>query len=117
MGITEGITATGEEKLEGSYSPACKGARSPEGSEFPFTNPSPLAILPPVPTDPITTTGEVLRKFSENAFKVSLPNGKEIIAHPARDIAERIGEVVPGARVALEMTPFDFEKGRIVEIV
>lgn len=70
-----------------------------------------------MPTDPITTTGEVLHKFSENAFKVSLLNGKEIIAHPARDMAERIAEVIPGARVALEMTPFDFEKGRIVEIV
>ena len=70
-----------------------------------------------MPTDPITTTGEVLRKFSENAFKVSLPNGKEIIAHPAKEMVERIAEVIPGIRVALEMTPYDFEKGRIVEIV
>lgn len=70
-----------------------------------------------MPADPITTTGEVLHKFSENAFKVSLPNGKEIIAHPSKTMAARIAEVAPGVRVALEMTPFDFEKGRIVEIV
>lgn len=69
-----------------------------------------------MPADPIITTGEVLHIYSENAFKVSLPNGKEIIGHPAKSLEERKGEIVPGARVSLEMTPFDFEKGRIVEI-
>ena len=70
-----------------------------------------------MPADPITTTGEVLHQFSENAFKVSLPNGKEIIAHPSKVMAARIAEVAPGVQIVLEMTPFDFEKGRIVEIV
>ncbi|MGC6467445.1 MAG: translation initiation factor IF-1 [Akkermansiaceae bacterium] len=68
-----------------------------------------------MPVDPITTTGEVLHRYSENAFKVSLPNGKEIIGHPAKALADRKDQIVPGTRVSLEMTPFDFEKGRIVD--
>lgn len=70
-----------------------------------------------MPADPITTTGKVLHVYSEKAFKVSLPNGKEIIGHPSKGMAERMDEIVPGVRVSLEMTAFDFEKGRIVEIL
>ena len=69
-----------------------------------------------MPTDPITTTGDVLHIFSENAFKVALPNGKEIIGHPSKEMVPEIAGIVPGARVLLEMTPFDFEKGRIVSL-
>jgi translation initiation factor IF-1 len=69
-----------------------------------------------VPSEPITTTGEVLHIYSDRAYQVSLPNGKEVIAHPSRSMISRKDEIVPGARVALEMTPFDFEKARISDI-
>ena len=70
-----------------------------------------------VPTEPITTTGEVLKIFSDRAFQVALPNGKEVIAHPAKSMFERKDEIVPEAKVTLEMTPFDFEKARISDIL
>jgi len=40
-----------------------------------------------------------------------------VIAHPAKALEARSGEIVPGAKVTLEMTPFDFEKARIAEIL
>ncbi|MFT6861501.1 MAG: translation initiation factor IF-1 [Akkermansiaceae bacterium] len=70
-----------------------------------------------MPSEPIITTGEVLLILSDRAFRVSLPNGKKVIAHPAKALESRKDEIVPGVRVTLEMTPFDFEKARISEIV
>ncbi len=65
----------------------------------------------------ITTTGEVLDVLSERTNRVRLPNGKVVIAHPSREMFERREEIVPGVMVALEMTPFDFDKARIAEVV
>jgi translation initiation factor IF-1 len=77
----------------------------------------PLPELRRVPSEPIVTTGEVLLIYSERAFRVRLPNGKEVMAHPAKSLARRRDEIVPGAMVSLEMTPFDFEEARIAEIL
>lgn len=75
-----------------------------------------MSKISSVPSEPIITTGEVLLVYSERAFQVSLPNGKKVIAHPAKALEARKDEIVPGARVTLEMTPFDFEKARISDI-
>ena len=70
-----------------------------------------------MPTEPITTTGEILVILSERAFKVRLPNGKEVIGHPSRALAEKGTEFSPSLRVSLEMTPYDFEKARIAAVL
>ncbi len=70
-----------------------------------------------VPTEPIITTGEVLKIFSDRAYQVALPNGKVLIAHPAKGMLQRKGEIVSGVMVRLEMTPYDFEKARISDVV
>lgn len=72
---------------------------------------------PQMPTEPITTTGEILAILSERAFKVRLPNGKEVIGHPSRALAEQRTEFSLGLRVTLEMTPYDFEKARIASVL
>ena len=72
--------------------------------------------LQDVPSEPIITTGEVLLVYSDRAYEVSLPNGKKVIAHLAKALEAQKAEIVPGAKVTLEMTPFDFEKARIAEI-
>ena len=69
-----------------------------------------------MPSEPIITTGEVLLVYSDRAFQVSLPNGKKVIAHPAKALEARQAEILPGVKVTLEMTPFDFEKARIADI-
>ncbi|MGJ8696888.1 MAG: translation initiation factor IF-1 [Verrucomicrobiaceae bacterium] len=70
-----------------------------------------------MPTEPITTTGEILSTLSDRAFRVRLPNGKEIIGHPAKSLNAQKDALTAGTRVKLEMTPYDFEKGRIAGIV
>ena len=69
-----------------------------------------------MPTEPIITTGTITEIYSEKAFRATLPNGKTIIAHPHKNLAGQIPSIQPGTKVTLEMTPFDFEKGRISKI-
>jgi len=70
-----------------------------------------------MPTEPITTEGEILTVLSDRAFRVRLPNGKEVIGHPSKALASRNGDLTPGKNVHLEMTPYDFEKARIAKIL
>ena len=81
-----------------------------------LASPADLSKIHGVPSEPIITTGEVLLVYSDRAYQVSLPNGKKVIAHPARALESRKSEIVSGAKVTLEMTPFDFEKARIADI-
>ena len=52
----------------------------------------------------IQTTGTILRKGSGHSFIASLPNGKEVVAFPTRDLAEFASTLEPGADVTLELT-------------
>ncbi len=68
-----------------------------------------------MPTEPIITTGTIVEVLSDAAYRTRLPNGKVIIAHPSKDFPEKDG-LTQGTTVTLEMTPYDFEKGRIAAI-
>ena len=70
-----------------------------------------------MPVEPITTIGQIIARLGDHAFKVSLPNGKEVIGHPHKSLFDRKDELVSGVKVKLEMTPFDFEKARIASII
>lgn len=70
-----------------------------------------------MPIEPITTTGVIIERYSEKAYRVSLPNGKEVIAHPRKDLREDPSPLLPEVKVRLEMTPYDFEKARIAAII
>ncbi|MDA7518611.1 translation initiation factor IF-1 [Akkermansiaceae bacterium] len=70
-----------------------------------------------MPTEPITTTGVILAILSDRAFRVRLPNGKEVIGHPSKAMVPQKDDLQPGTMVGLEMTPYDFEKARIAKIV
>ena len=67
-----------------------------------------------MPEAPIVTIGVIREVFSGRVFSVELPNGKLVIGHLPRRLAELAGELDSGIPVELEMTPFDFEKARIV---
>jgi len=64
---------------------------------------------------PIVTQGKVISRRDDRTFNVELKNGKLIIGHTPKKLAEVRDEIKDGFTVTLEMTPFDFEKGRIVE--
>ena len=64
---------------------------------------------------PIVTQGKVISRRDDRTFNVVLKNGKQILGHTPKRLADVRDEIKDGYTVTLEMTPFDFEKGRIVE--
>jgi translation initiation factor IF-1 len=66
---------------------------------------------------PIVTEGKVISRRDERTFCVELKNGKQIIGHTELKMAHLRDAIVEGDGVRLEMTTFDFEKGRITEIL
>jgi translation initiation factor IF-1 len=50
-------------------------------------------------------------------FRVELANGHRILAHVARKSRTGLADLAAGDCVRLEMTPYDFSKGRITERV
>ena len=67
-----------------------------------------------MPEAPIETVGVVRKTLSGRVFHVELPNGKMVFGPLPRRLADLASELSAGERVSLEMTPFDFEKARIV---
>ena len=69
-----------------------------------------------MPETPITAIGIVHGPVSPTAFDVELPNGKHIAGHLPKRLKALKDELTEGLRVDLELTPYDFEKARIVGI-
>jgi translation initiation factor IF-1 len=57
--------------------------------------------------------GEVVEKLPNAIFRVKLENEHEIIARLAGKMRKFRIRVMPGDKVAVEMTPYDLTKGRI----
>jgi len=58
------------------------------------------------------TVIEVLREAT--LFRVELVNGHRLLGHVSKRRHEEAAELKPGDKVNLEMSSFDFSKGRIV---
>jgi translation initiation factor IF-1 len=56
----------------------------------------------------------VIEAQSPRLFRVELPNGHRVLAHPVRRDAEMAARLMVGQTVKLEMSPFDMSKGRLV---
>ena len=65
-------------------------------------------------SDAIQLDGRVIEVLPNGLRRVELANGHCVLAHAARRDRERLAEVLPGARVKLEMTPFDMSRGRLL---
>lgn len=63
----------------------------------------------------IVTTGTILERKGEILYRVELMNGKVILGHLSKSLTDAKTELSDGDSVILEMTPFDFDQGRIVE--
>lgn len=68
-----------------------------------------------MPDATIHTLGRVLENPGPVLYRVSLPNGKIILAHLSKALADRMVTLPVGARVRLELTPYDFDTARILE--
>lgn len=59
--------------------------------------------------------GEVIESLPSTTFKVRLDNGHEVLAHISGKMRVHYIRLLPGDRVAVEMSPYDLTKGRIVQ--
>jgi len=62
---------------------------------------------------PIKQDGTILEALPNAQFRVELDNGHEILAHVSGKMRMYYIKILPGDRVAVEMSPYDLTKGRI----
>ena len=63
--------------------------------------------------EPINQDGEILEALPNAQFRVQLENGHEILAHVSGKMRMYYIKILPGDKVAVEMSPYDLSKGRI----
>ena len=63
--------------------------------------------------EPIQMTGQVLEAMPNAMFRVELENGHEIVCHVSGKIRMHYIRILPGDKVAVELSPYDLTKGRI----
>ncbi|HIF15137.1 MAG TPA: translation initiation factor IF-1 [Bacteroidetes bacterium] len=61
----------------------------------------------------IIQDGKVTEALSNAMFRVVLENGHEIVAHISGKMRMHYIKILPGDKVALEISPYDLSKGRI----
>jgi translation initiation factor IF-1 len=62
----------------------------------------------------IKIDGVILEALPNATFRVELENGHEVLAHISGKMRMHYIKILPGDKVALEMSPYDLSKGRIV---
>lgn len=63
--------------------------------------------------EPIKQDGIILEALPNAQFRVELDNGHELLAHVSGKMRMYYIKILPGDRVAVEMSPYDLSKGRI----
>lgn len=63
--------------------------------------------------EPIKQDGEIIEALPNAQFRVELDNGHEILAHVSGKMRMYYIKILPGDRVAVELSPYDLSKGRI----
>ncbi len=59
------------------------------------------------------TVVEVLPGRDKVLYRVELPNGHRVLGYP-RGRRQAVPRMAPGQQVTLEMSPYDFSKGRVI---
>lgn len=58
--------------------------------------------------------GRVIEALPATNFRIQLDDGREILGHLSGKMRMHYIKIVPGDRVAVEMTSYDDKRGRIV---
>lgn len=65
--------------------------------------------------DDIIKVDGIIKETLPNAmFKVELEGGHEVLGHVSGKMRMHYIKILPGDRVALELSPYDLSRGRIV---
>lgn len=67
-----------------------------------------------MPDATIHTCGKALEQAGPVLYRVSLPNGKIILAHLSKQLADEMAVFAAGDMLLLELTPYDFDTARIL---
>jgi translation initiation factor IF-1 len=62
---------------------------------------------------PIKQDGVITEALSNATFRIKLENGHEVIANISGKMRLHYIRILPGDRVAVEMSPYDLSRGRI----
>ncbi len=65
-------------------------------------------------SDVIETEGVIEEALPNATFKVRLSNGHFVTAYISGKLRMNFIKIIPGDTVKLEMSPYDFTKGRII---
>ena len=65
--------------------------------------------------DVIEIEGIVNETLPNAMFKVELENGHEVLAHVSGKIRMHYIKILPGDKVTVELSPYDFTRGRITD--
>jgi translation initiation factor IF-1 len=66
-----------------------------------------------VKDDVIQVTGTIVEPLPNAFFKVNLENGHEVLAYVSGKIRTNYIKILPGDKVAVELSPYDLSRGRI----
>jgi translation initiation factor IF-1 len=66
---------------------------------------------------PVRAEVTIQEKLSPKHYRATLPNGKEIRVHLTPTAPDAWRDLPPGSRVVVEMTPYDFDHGRIAALL
>ena len=64
--------------------------------------------------DAIEVEGKVVELLPNTMFRVQLPNGHLVLAHISGKMRKNFIRILPGDKVAVELSPYDLTRGRIV---
>jgi translation initiation factor IF-1 len=64
--------------------------------------------------DAIEVMAVVIEPLPNAMFKVKLENNHEVLAHVSGKMRKNFIRILPGDRVAVELSPYDLTRGRIV---
>ncbi len=70
-----------------------------------------LGIMPK--EDAIEVEGTVVETLPNAMFRVKLDNGHRVLAHISGKMRMHFIKILPGDRVTVELSPYDFNRGRI----
>ncbi len=64
--------------------------------------------------DAIEVEGTVVETLPNAMFGVTLDNGHRVLAHISGKMRLHFIKILPGDRVKVELSPYDFNRGRII---
>jgi translation initiation factor IF-1 len=62
----------------------------------------------------IQVEGTILEALPNAMFRVELENGHKILAHISGKMRMHFIQILPGDKVAVELSPYDLSRGRII---